>query len=64
VPFLVAPLAVALMGRVPARAVMAIGLGGVGAGLLLMSGVNDHSSWTALLTGFIVAGVGVGLLNR
>ncbi len=63
VPFLVAPLAVALMGRLPARVLMAIGLGGVGAGLLLMSGVNAHSSWTALLPGFIVAGIGVGLLN-
>jgi EmrB/QacA subfamily drug resistance transporter len=63
VPFLVAPLAVALMGRLPARAIMAIGLGGVGGGLLLMSGVTAHSSWTSLLPGFIVAGVGVGLLN-
>ena len=63
VPFLVAPLAVALMGRVPARALMAIGLAGVGAGLLLMSGVSADSSWTALLPGFIVAGIGVGLLN-
>ena len=63
VPFLVAPLAVALMGRLPARALMAIGLGGVGAGLLLMSGLSAQSSWTALLPGFIVAGIGVGLLN-
>jgi EmrB/QacA subfamily drug resistance transporter len=63
VPFLVAPLAVAMMGRLPARVVMAIGLGGVGAGLLLMSGVTAGSSWTALLPGFIVAGIGVGLLN-
>jgi hypothetical protein len=60
---LVAPLAVALMGRLPARVVMSIGLAGVGGGLLLMSGVSAHSSWTALLPGFIVAGVGVGLLN-
>jgi EmrB/QacA subfamily drug resistance transporter len=63
VPFLVAPLAVALMGRLPARVIMAIGLAGVGGGLLLMSGISAHSSWTALLPGFIVAGVGVGLLN-
>jgi len=63
VPFLVAPLAVVLMGRLPARVTMAIGLAGVGGGLLLMSGLSAHSSWTALLPGFIVAGVGVGLLN-
>jgi EmrB/QacA subfamily drug resistance transporter len=63
VPFLVAPVAVALMGRIPARALMAIGLGGVGAGLALMAGLSAQSSWTALLPGFIVAGIGVGLLN-
>jgi len=63
VPFLVAPLAVALMGRLPARVIMAIGLAGVGGGLLLMSGISANSSWTALLPGFIVAGIGVGLLN-
>jgi EmrB/QacA subfamily drug resistance transporter len=62
-PFFVAPVAVALMARLPARVVMAIGLGGVGAGLLLMSGLTASSSWTALLPGFIVAGIGVGLLN-
>jgi EmrB/QacA subfamily drug resistance transporter len=62
-PFLVAPLAVALMARLPARVIMAIGLAGVGAGLLLMAGLSAHSGWTALLPGFIVAGIGVGLLN-
>ncbi|MBV9603760.1 MAG: MFS transporter [Solirubrobacterales bacterium] len=63
VPFLVAPVAVTLMARIPARALMAIGLGGVGAGLALMAGLSANSSWTALLPGFIVAGIGVGLLN-
>jgi EmrB/QacA subfamily drug resistance transporter len=62
-PFFVAPLAVALMARVPARVIMAIGLTGVGGGLLLMSGLSSSSGWTALLPGFIVAGIGVGLLN-
>jgi EmrB/QacA subfamily drug resistance transporter len=62
-PFFVAPLAVALMGRVQARILLATGLAGVGAGLLLMSGLSSDSGWTALLPGFLVAGVGVGLLN-
>jgi EmrB/QacA subfamily drug resistance transporter len=62
-PLFVAPLAVALMARLPARVVMAIGLLGVGGGLLLMTGLNADSGWTALLPGFIVAGIGVGLLN-
>jgi hypothetical protein len=34
-----------------------------GAGLLLMGGLSAGSEWTALLLGFIVAGLGVGLLN-
>ena len=63
VPFFVAPVAVALMARLQARFIMAIGLVGVGAGLLLMSGLTAASGWTALLPGFLVAGVGVGLLN-
>jgi Na+/melibiose symporter-like transporter len=63
VPFLVAPLAVALMARVQARVLMAISLAAVGVGLLLMSGLSAGSGWTALLPGFIVAGVGIGLLN-
>jgi hypothetical protein len=34
-----------------------------GGGLLLMSGIQASSEWTTLLLGFIVAGIGVGLLN-
>ncbi|MGO9972439.1 MAG: MFS transporter [Solirubrobacteraceae bacterium] len=63
VPFFVAPLAVALMARIQARVLMAIGLAGVGGGLLLMSGLSSSSGWTALLPGFLLAGVGIGLLN-
>jgi EmrB/QacA subfamily drug resistance transporter len=61
--FLVAPFAGVLLGRVQARVLMAIGLLGTGGGLLLMSGVHAGSGWTELLPGFLVAGVGVGLLN-
>ncbi|MGH2891311.1 MAG: MFS transporter, partial [Solirubrobacteraceae bacterium] len=63
VPLLVAPAAVALMGRVQARTLIAVGLAGSGAGLLMMSGLSAGDGWTALLPGFIVAGIGVGLLN-
>ncbi len=63
VPFLVAPLAVALMARVRARVLMAASLAAIGGGLLLMSGLTPSDGWTALLPGFIVAGIGVGLLN-
>jgi EmrB/QacA subfamily drug resistance transporter len=61
--FLVAPLAGVLLGRVHARVLMALGLLGTGIGLLLMSGVQAGSGWAELLPGFLLAGVGVGLLN-
>jgi EmrB/QacA subfamily drug resistance transporter len=61
--FVAAPVGGALLGRVHARVLMAIGLAGTGVGLVLMSGLGAASSWTALLPGFIVAGLAVGLLN-
>jgi len=35
----------------------------VGIGLLLMGGLTGTSSWTHLIPGFIVSGVGAGLVN-
>jgi len=61
--FIAAPVAGALLSRVRARLLMAIGLAGTGVGLLLMSGLTQSSGWTALLPGFIVAGLAVGFLN-
>jgi EmrB/QacA subfamily drug resistance transporter len=61
--FVVAPLAGAMLARVPARGMLAAGLAITGVGLLLMSGVEAGHEWTTLLGGFLVAGVGVGLLN-
>jgi EmrB/QacA subfamily drug resistance transporter len=61
--FVAAPIAGALLSRVPARVLMSIGLAGGGLGLLLMAGVGVADDWTTLLGGFIVAGLGVGLLN-
>src|SRR5437879_8699816 len=57
VTFFAAPIAGALLGRVRARVLMAIGLLGTGAGLLMMSGLGAHSGWVALLPGFLVAGI-------
>jgi EmrB/QacA subfamily drug resistance transporter len=61
--FVLAPISGMALAKVQARYLMAGGLGLTGAGLLLMGGLNVHSEWTALLLGFIVAGIGVGLLN-
>src|SRR5437667_7090066 len=49
VSFLVAPIAGALLSRVPARVMMSAGLGLAGAGLLLMSGIKAGDEWTTLL---------------
>ena len=52
-----------LSERVPNRFLIAPGFGLVGAGLLLMRGITAGSSWTHLLPGMIVAGIGAGLVN-
>jgi hypothetical protein len=61
--FFVGPVAGRLSARVPARIFLGGGLALVALGLLLMHGVTVDSAWTALLAGFLVAGVGVGLVN-
>ncbi len=61
--FVVAAAAGSLLNRVPLRALLGAGLGLVGVGLVLMHGVTPSSSWTTLLAGFVVAGVGIGLTN-
>jgi hypothetical protein len=48
---------------VPVRLLMGAGLALVGLSLLLMRGLTVTSEWTHLLAGFIVGGVGIGLVN-
>ena len=49
--------------KVPLRVMIGAGLALVAAGLALMYGLNAASSWTALLAGFIVGGIGIGIAN-
>src|SRR5580692_2470024 len=49
--------------HVPVRLLIGPGLLLVGVGLLLMRGLSADSSWTHLLPGFILAGIGTGLIN-
>ena len=60
---LTSTLAGRLTAHVPIRLLIAPGLALVGAGLLLMRGLNASSGWQHLLAGFIVGGAGVGLIN-
>ena len=52
-----------LTSHVPIRLLIGPGLIIVGIGLLLMRGLNAGSSWTHLIPGMIVGGIGVGLVN-
>ena len=61
--FVTAPIAGRLSSRVPIRILFGIGMSLVGASLLLMHGITHSAHWTTLLPGFIVGGVGVGLVN-
>jgi hypothetical protein len=59
-----APIAAALLKRVPHRWSLAAGLMLVGAGLLLMrQGAGAGDDWTALLPGLLVFGAGGGCLT-
>jgi EmrB/QacA subfamily drug resistance transporter len=61
--FIASPIAGALSHRIPIRILLGVGLGTVGVGLALMHGVSADSGWTALLAGFLIAGVGIGITN-
>jgi EmrB/QacA subfamily drug resistance transporter len=52
-----------IAARVPLRLMIGVGLGLVASGLLLMYGLNADSGWTALLAGFVVGGIGIGIAN-
>jgi EmrB/QacA subfamily drug resistance transporter len=61
--FAVAPLAGRLTVRLPARWLMGIGLALIGGACLLMATTHPSSSWTVLLPGFVVGGIGIGMVN-
>ncbi|GAA4674771.1 DHA2 family efflux MFS transporter permease subunit [Gordonia humi] len=59
----VATIAGRLTEKLPTRWMIGPGLVLVGVGLFLMAGIDADSSWTHLIAGFIVAGIGGGLVN-
>jgi EmrB/QacA subfamily drug resistance transporter len=61
--FLTAGVAGRLTGHIGTRWLIGPGFVLVGAGLLLMRGLTPSDSWTHLLPGLVVAGVGAGLVN-
>ena len=63
VSFAVAPVSGKLSERYGVRWFLSGGLLLVGVGLLLMRGLAPGDDWTALLFGFLLAGLGIGLTN-
>jgi EmrB/QacA subfamily drug resistance transporter len=61
--FIAAPIAGKLSHRVPIRVLVGLGLGLVGVGLVLMRGLGPDSEISALLPGFLIAGLGIGITN-
>ncbi len=52
-----------LSSRMPVRWLIGPGLIMVGIGLFLMAGLSATTTWTHLIPGFIVSGIGSGLVN-
>ena len=63
VAFFVSPLGGRLSSKLPPRLLMGSGLALVAIALFSMHGVKVDSSWTVLLPGFVISGVGLGILN-
>ncbi len=63
VSFFVAPISGRLSVRVPVRLLLGGGLLLVSIGLFTMTAVDASSGWTVLVPGFLLGGVGIGLIN-
>lgn len=61
--FVAAAIAGRLTQQVPAKWLIAPGFVVVGVGLLLIHGIEVDSSWTHLIPGLAVSGIGVGMVN-
>ncbi len=61
--FVLAPISGRLTARVSLRTLLTIGLLLIGAGLLLMHGLEEGDDWTALLAGLMVGGAGIGVIS-
>jgi EmrB/QacA subfamily drug resistance transporter len=61
--FLIAPLAGIAVAKVPPRVLLAIGLGLIAVGLILMAHTKAGDDWTGILYGLILGGIGIGVVN-
>jgi EmrB/QacA subfamily drug resistance transporter len=63
VSFIVAPISGRLSVRVPIRLLLGLGLLFVSGGLFAMTAIDATSGWTTLIPGFLIAGIGIGMIN-
>ena len=61
--FFAAAIAGRLSERVPVKWLIGPGFLVLGFGLLLLRGIQPDSSWTHLIPGLVVSGIGVGMIN-
>jgi EmrB/QacA subfamily drug resistance transporter len=61
--FVAAPIVARLVDRVPPRVTVGGGLALSAIGMMLAGQLHGDSRWTALLAGFVVAGLGLGMAN-
>jgi MFS family permease len=61
--FIVSPIADKLTVRIQTRFLLGSGLFLIAVGCLVMATTKADSTWTVLLPGFIIAGIGIGTVN-
>jgi len=61
--FVAAAISGRLTERVPVRLLMTVGLALTSTGLAIMHGINVGDTWTRLLPGFVLCGIGIGMVN-
>ena len=61
--FFAAALAGRLSEHVPVKWLISPGFLVLGLGLFLLHGIQDDSSWTHLIPGLLVSGIGIGMIN-
>jgi EmrB/QacA subfamily drug resistance transporter len=61
--FLVPLVARPIVEKLPPGPVLSAGMATIAGGLALMHGISVSSSWTALIPGLVLTGVGIGIVN-
>jgi EmrB/QacA subfamily drug resistance transporter len=61
--FLIAPLSGIAITKVAPKVLLALGLGLIAVGLVLMANTKPGDDWTGILFGLLLGGIGIGVVN-